>query len=168
MSDTLVLARLRLFLLGLAGFLFVGTLVELVFTGHTDEPIQWVPFFLCGAGLAVVIVAIVYPSRSTLRVLKVCMIVVALGSLLGVYEHIQGNVEFRMETHPNSTTTELMAAALGGADPLVAPGILAVAGVLALAATYRHPGLNPGTSSQEVWPIEKRVTEESRPTSPSR
>ena len=41
MTDTLVLARLRLFLLGLAGFLFVGTLVELVFTGHTHFPAIW-------------------------------------------------------------------------------------------------------------------------------
>jgi hypothetical protein len=31
--------------------------------------------------------------------------------------------------------------ALRGADPLLAPGILALAGILSTAATYRHPAL---------------------------
>jgi hypothetical protein len=31
--------------------------------------------------------------------------------------------------------------ALMGANPLLAPGILALAGVLAIAATYHHPAL---------------------------
>src|SRR5581483_6032332 len=141
MSDSLILARLRRFLLALTGFLFVGTLVELVFTGHTKELVQWIPFILCGVGLAVVITALLRPSRRSLRILQVWMIVTALGSLLGIYEHIQGNAEFRLETHPNSTTIELISASLGGADPLVAPGILAVRGILALAATYKHPAL---------------------------
>jgi hypothetical protein len=91
------------------------------------------------------------------------MIVIALGSLFGVYEHIQGNAEFRLETHPDSTTTELIGAALGGADPLVAPGILAVAAVLALAATYAHPALaaRPGMSDAQAWQGEKKGAERS-------
>jgi len=142
MSDSAILMRLRIFLLLLSGFLFIGTLLELVFTGHTEEPVQWVPFVLCGVGLVVTIAALVRPTPLTLRLLQVSMVVIALGSLLGFYEHIQGNLGFRLETHPNSTTPELVVAALGGTDPLVAPGILAVAGILGLAATYRHPALN--------------------------
>ena len=44
MSANAILSRLRQFLLGLTGCLFVGTLVELVFTGHTQEPVQLIPF----------------------------------------------------------------------------------------------------------------------------
>ena len=142
MNDSVVLARLRRFLLALSAVLFAGTLVELIFTGHTKEPIQWLPFVLCSVGFVLVAVALFQPSRMGLRILQVWMIVTALGSLIGVYEHIQGNTEFRLETHPNSTPIEIVTAALGGADPLVAPGILAVAGVVALAATYAHPALN--------------------------
>jgi hypothetical protein len=141
MSDSFILTRLRRFLLMLTGILFVGTLVELVFTGHTQEPVQWIPFGLCGLGLVVIFAALVRPTHFYVRLLQGCMLVIALGSLLGVYEHVQGNVEFRLETHPNSTTTELVGAALGGTYPLVAPGVLAVAGVLGLAAAYQHPAL---------------------------
>ena len=141
MTAETILHRLRLFLLALVGFLFVGTLVELVFTEHTDKPVQFVPFVLCGVGLFTVGMALVRPQRQSLRALRVWMGIVALGSLLGTYEHIMGNAAFYREVHPDATGLPVVAAALGGADPLVAPGILAVAAVLALAATYYHPAL---------------------------
>jgi hypothetical protein len=69
------------------------------------------------------------------------MIPVALGSLLGVYEHIEGNIGLLLEVTPNATTAKIISEALGGANPLLAPGMLALAAVLAVAATYYHPAL---------------------------
>ena len=71
------------------------------------------------------------------------MSVVALGSLFGMVEHLANNAEFYLEIHPSATVLETIAAALGGANPLVAPGILAVAAIIAVAATYAHPALKP-------------------------
>ncbi|MFN2500063.1 MAG: hypothetical protein ABR557_13350 [Pyrinomonadaceae bacterium] len=72
------------------------------------------------------------------RILRVCMPVVVLGSLFGMYQHVSGNVAFAREVKPNSSTTELVWRGLQGGNPLLAPGVLAVAAVLALSATYRY------------------------------
>jgi hypothetical protein len=141
MNNDLVLFRLRRFLLMLAGVLFMGTLVELVFTNHTKEIVQLIPFGLGGLGAIVVIVVLAHPQRIILLASRMAMGLIALGSLFGVYEHVASNIDFHLEIYPRSTWLEALAAGLGGANPLVAPGILAVAAVLVLAATFAHPGL---------------------------
>ncbi len=141
MNNDLVLFRLRRFLLMLAGVLFIGTLVELVFTNHTKEIVQWIPLGLSGLGIMVVISVLAQPQHNVLLFSRAVMGMITLGSLFGVYEHVASNIDFHLEIYPRSTWLEALAAGLGGANPLVAPGILAVAAVLVLAATFAHPGL---------------------------
>lgn len=69
------------------------------------------------------------------------MVVIALGALLGSYEHLSGNLEFAVETHPGVPVSDLIVSAFQGASPLLAPGILGLAAVLGIAATYAHPTL---------------------------
>ncbi|MBK7202600.1 hypothetical protein [Candidatus Amarolinea dominans] len=140
MSADATLARLRRLLLLLSGLLLAATVVELVFIGHT-EGIQLLPFVLCAVGLIAVGLAWRRPERRVLLGLRIGMIPVALGSLLGVYEHIEGNIGLLLEVTPNATTGKIISEALGGANPLLAPGMLALAAVLAVAATYYHPAL---------------------------
>jgi hypothetical protein len=139
MSSELIIQRLRRFLLLTAGFLYAGTMVELLLTGHTDDPIQLLPFLLCALGFAMVAAALLRPQRFTLQALRLVMVMLIAGSLFGVYEHIEHNLAFALEIRPNAAPNELLLAALGGADPLLAPGMLALAAILALAATYYHP-----------------------------
>jgi hypothetical protein len=47
-------------------------------------------------------------------------------------------VEFEQEINANASTATLLWKALQGGNPLLAPGILAAAAILGLAATYRH------------------------------
>jgi hypothetical protein len=143
MSAETTLAHLRRFLLSIAGVLFVGTLVELWFTNHMEEPAQWIPFGLCGVGLAAAGAMLAWPRRAVRLGLRVSMIVVGLGSAFGIYEHIANNVAFQLEIHPSAALPELVAAGLGGANPLLAPGILGLAALLALAATYQAAALTP-------------------------
>ena len=133
-----VLRRLRRFLLVLSIFLFGGALVELWLVGHTEKTVQWIAFVLAGAGALAATVVLFHSSRATTRVLRVCMLVVVLGSIFGMYQHVSGNVAFAREVKPNSSTTELFWRGLQGGNPLLAPGVLAVAAVLALSATYRY------------------------------
>jgi hypothetical protein len=84
------------------------------------------------------------PRRPMLLALRVVMALVVLGSLVGVYLHVESNLLFLREITPNATLREAVFGALGGANPLLAPGILALAAVLALAATYYHPALQKG------------------------
>ncbi|MFN8468380.1 MAG: hypothetical protein U0X20_22675, partial [Caldilineaceae bacterium] len=63
------------------------------------------------------------------------------GSLLGIYEHVAGNIAFAQEILPGTPTADLLLEGLTGANPFLAPGMLAVGALIALAATYGHPAL---------------------------
>ncbi|HEY9404564.1 MAG TPA: hypothetical protein VIQ24_18040 [Pyrinomonadaceae bacterium] len=141
MSPADILSRLRRFLLVFSVVLLGGALLELWLIEHTQDPVQFIPFVLCGLGMLAALGALLRPRRATLRTLRVCMVLVILGTLLGIYLHVEGNLALQREVSPNATAGETLFATLGGANPLLAPGILAVSAVLALAATYRHPAL---------------------------
>jgi hypothetical protein len=149
MSDASVLFRLRQFLLVVSALLLAGTLSELWLINHMEDPVQLIPFVLCGLGLAAVFVAMLRPRRAALLVLRACMGLTALGSFLGVYLHLEGNLGFHRELHPNASTGELLMGTLGGANPLLAPGILALTAALAIAATYHHPALQAKGREEE-------------------
>lgn len=133
-----ILRRLRRFLLLLTVSLFAGALVELWLVGHTEDVIQLVPFVASVVGIVVSLLVFFWPSTGTIQVMRIWMAVVVLGTLLGVYLHIEGNVAFEREVDPQATTSKLILQGLGGGNPLLAPGILAIAALLALAATYRY------------------------------
>ena len=141
MKTTTVEGRLRFFLLAVAGCICAGTIVELLLAKHTETAVQLIPFALCGLGLLTVAAALVRPRRGMLIALRVIMPLLLFGSLLGVYEHMQGNLAFELEIRPGATASDVWLKALQGADPLLAPGVLALAASLALAATYEHPAL---------------------------
>jgi len=140
MNSDLVLARLRRFLLLVSASLCLGTVIELWLMEHT-EGAQLIPFVLCGLGLAVVGAMWFRPQKPVLWALRGVMSLVALGSLFGIYEHLEHNASFYLEIHPNATSAEAFIGAFSGPNPLLAPGILALAAVLAWAATYYHPAL---------------------------
>ncbi len=136
-----VLQRLRTYLLLLAGGLSAGAIVELWAANHTEEPLQWVPFVLCGLSLVAIVAALLRPQKGVLLVLRGVMILMIAGSLLGIYEHVAGNIAFAQEIRPGTPTGDLLLKGLTGGNPLLAPGTLAVAALIALAATYCHPAL---------------------------
>ncbi len=148
MIDAVVLLRLRRFLLTTSALLFAGTLGELWLINHTEDPVQFIPFVLCGMGLLVLLVVRLRPRRATMLTLRAVMALVILGSLVGVYLHVESNLAFVREIQPNAPAREAVFGALGGANPLLAPGILALAAMLALAATYYHPALKKGEQGE--------------------
>jgi hypothetical protein len=74
------------------------------------------------------------------------MLIIAAGSLWGIYEHVTGNLEFVHEVRPHAGRIEVLRAALQGGDPLLAPGILAVGAIVAIAATYTQEVAEPATT----------------------
>jgi hypothetical protein len=133
--------RLRRILLLLVTLVFPGTVAELILEEHTKETLQWIPFILCAAGFVAVVAALVRPERITLLALRVVMVFVGAGGLLGMGLHLLNNYEFAREIRPSAASADLIIPALKGANPLLAPGILVFAAVVALAATYYHPAL---------------------------
>lgn len=139
-SET-ILGRLRTFLLALAAFMALGTIVELVLTEHWDGPPQILPFILCGLSFLAIVAVLLRPTRGTIRLMRGITGITFAGSLFGVFEHIEHNFGFAQEIQPNAAGSELIWSALSGANPLLAPGILAFTALLALAASYYHPSL---------------------------
>ncbi len=141
MSATVVVNRLQRLLLILAACLCVGTIIELRLRDHIKEPPQLIPFGLCVVGLVAILAVLIRPGRNTIRTLRVLMACLVIGSLLGVYFHLQNNFELELEMRPGASPGDVVMQALTGASPLLAPGILALAAVLAMAGTYYHPVL---------------------------
>jgi hypothetical protein len=140
MPTTIIEQRLRRAMLALAGGIFLGTPVELWLNEHTKERLQYIPFVLCGLGVLAVVGVVFSPTPITLWFLRGSMVLATVGSLLGMYEHLAGNFAFELEIRPNATHQEVVMDALHGANPLLAPGVLAIAAIIALIATYHHPG----------------------------
>jgi len=133
--------RYRRFLLWVTAGLFLGTPVELLLTEHTNGLEQRIPFLLCLVGLVAVASALRMPGRRTLLTLRGAMIGVGGGALYGIYAHLSHNVEFELEIRPSEGLGDVLWDALQGASPLLAPGILALAALLGVAATFWHPAL---------------------------
>ena len=88
MRPEVILARLRRFLLALSVLLLAGAVVELWLVEHPEDPLQLLPFVLCGLGAAAAIVALLRPKRAALWALRIVMLLVAAGSILGIYLHV--------------------------------------------------------------------------------
>jgi hypothetical protein len=117
------------------------TLVELWLVEHTKEPLQFLPIVLCVAGIAALLAALFRPRKITLMALRATMLIVGLGGVLGVGIHLLRNFSFEQEVRPNAQALDLFMRAIKGAAPLLAPGALVFAALLAISATYRHPAL---------------------------
>lgn len=141
MSSEHVLARIRQFLLVISAVVFLMTVTELFFLSHWSETIQILPFILSGWGLITLALAYFRPSRQTMDLLRWSMIVIGLCSLIGVYEHMANNLGFQTEIQPNASAWELIMATLEGANPVLAPGILALGAMIGWTAAYRHSAL---------------------------
>lgn len=141
MPRNTVVKQLRSFLLGVVAFIFIVTVLELILLDHTEEALQWIPFIVSGIGILTVFGAWIAPSQVAIRTLRWVMIGVVVTSFVGVYLHFTGNLAFTREINPSFTLSESIWPAMKGSYPLLAPGILFLAGILGLAVTYQHPAL---------------------------
>ncbi len=133
--------QLRKFLLGTTAAIFVGTVIELILVEHTADTVQWIPFILSGVGFLTVLAAWIAPFRGMIMALRGVMVLMVAGGLYGLYEHFNENLAFAMEIDPGLEKSRAIMEALYGANPMMAPGIFCLAGLLGLFATYRHPAV---------------------------
>jgi hypothetical protein len=146
---------LRRIVLLIIAFGVVGTLTELFLIGHYQAPNQWPPLVLLGLTALGVVLMWQNPSRTVLRLFRWLMVVVALSSLVGVYFHLRGNLDFKLETNPTLTGLPLLWKAVRSGTPVLAPGTMAQMGLLGLAVTFKHPNwqkVKPATPATfESW-----------------
>ncbi|MEZ4235291.1 MAG: hypothetical protein R3F59_03860 [Myxococcota bacterium] len=138
---------LRLVLLAAMGSGCLGAAAELVLAEHWEEPVQIVPFVLAGLGASAAALLWLRPSRAVVLAVRAVMAALVLGGAFGMWEHLEHNYGFEAEIRPEATTGQLAVAALFGANPLLAPGVLAGLGLLGMAATWRHRRLHDSAVS---------------------
>lgn len=130
---------LRHFALALCLLGVVTTPIELMLMHHYNNKDQIMPFVFLGLAAIGVAAAWFRPSAKVLRGVRVLMVLVVLGSGIGVMEHLKAN--YRDATR-GGAAPNLIELVLTGFAPLLAPGILAQVGLLGLAFTYKHPAFD--------------------------
>lgn len=141
MRTTLTHATVRQLLLALVVIGIVGLEVELALLRHAESFSQWIPHVTLFIGLLTTAAVYFQPGQRTLRVFQTMMIIFTAVGALGVYFHLNGNVEFAQERDPSLSGVRLLWKALRGASPALAPGALAQLGLLGLLYGYKHPAL---------------------------
>jgi hypothetical protein len=139
MSESTLLSRLRQGVLALA---FLATLMvplELLLIEHYEEPFMLIPFVLSGLALLAMSMVLIWPNKNVLRFFQVVMVLLIIGSLLGVFFHLSGNLEVVEEVHSDLRGLPMIWEVLSSAAPALAPGLLAQVGLMGLLYSYKHP-----------------------------
>ena len=136
MTAQTALEKLGGFLTWLAVVVVAGTVAELVMAKHWEEPVQIMPFVVCAAALAAIAAVRARPSGLTVRAFWVTMTIVAATSALGAWQHVLANRGFMLDRDPDLSGVSLLVAMLTGRAPVGAPGVMALAAVLALAGQW--------------------------------
>ncbi len=123
----------------LAVFLFAsaGTIVELLFLGHVEDPWQWAPIALLAFGILAG-GAVWRGIGNAMRYFRITLGAGATAGLVGMLLHWKSNLEFARELNPVIGGIDLVAEVLTGAMPALAPGhmvLLAALGFIAVART---------------------------------
>lgn len=142
-----VSARIRIFLLVTLSLGLLGMGVELLLIGHFESIQQRIPLVLLSVGVATVGWHAVAPARATVRTLQTVMALCVVSGIVGVGLHYQGNQEFELEMYPSMQGIELAQKTLTGATPVLAPGSMALLGLIGLTHAYKHPVIHGGDSS---------------------
>jgi hypothetical protein len=116
-----------------------GTAAELLLIGHFEDSWQLVPVVLLSLGTLIAVAHAVKPGILTVRLLQLLMVLFIFSGGIGSVLHYRGNTEFELEMQPSLSGVELVKETMTGAFPVLAPGTMALLGLIGLAQTYRHP-----------------------------
>jgi len=141
-SDTAESNTVRLFLLAILWFGLAGTLAELLLLAHYEEASQWIPIALLTTTLLLSGVVAWRPSRGSIRLFQALMALMIVSGGVGMYLHVHANMEFQLEMDSTLKGFALLRKSLvAKAPPALAPGVMTQLGLIGLAYTFRHPGL---------------------------
>ena len=132
--------RLRRMLLALLAFGLAGIGFELVSFAHFEDAQQIIPLVTIAAAFVTIVLQVAAPSRGSVRLFQVAMLLLIVTGVVGIVLHGQGNMEFQLEMDPTLSGWPLLGNILHAkAPPSLAPGVMAQLGLLGLIYSYRHP-----------------------------
>jgi len=141
MSDA---ARKLLLLILLLGV--IGIMAELLLLAHTEDANQWIPIGLGALTIVVSAIVTLRPSRATIRLFQFVMLLMIVSGAVGMYLHLQANMEFQLEMDATLKGFALLKKSIvAKSPPALAPGAMAQLGLIGLAYTFRHPAMERNT-----------------------
>ncbi len=135
----------------------LGMGAELLLIGHIDDGYQFVPVIVLVVVAMALAWSVVRPRRLTVWVVRLAMLSSVASGLVGVILHYRGNEAFELEMYPTLSGPALLFETVTGATPVLAPGSMALLGLVGLAATYHHPALAGPTGSARADSVDSRV-----------
>jgi hypothetical protein len=136
-TDSVVLERLRLWVLGVIVLGLIGTMTELILLEHDEQALQFVPLVLMVVGAGVLAWYAARGDTASLRSLQVVMGLFVLSGFAGMAAHFNGSAEYQLELNPDLGTFELLDKIVHAkAPPLLAPGMMMQMGLLGLAYAF--------------------------------
>ena len=132
----------RRILLGILLLGVIGISAELLLLNHTEHANQWIPLVL--NDLTVVMSAVVFfrPTGANIRLFQMVMLLMIVSGGVGMYLHLQANMEFQLELDGTLSGWSLLKKSIvAKAPPALAPGAMMQLGLIGLAYTFKHPAL---------------------------
>ena len=126
------LTALRVALLMILVFGVLGTGVELLLLGHTEDVWQWEPLVVMAVGLPVLAWHVKIGSAWSRWSSVAVMTGFVASGMIGLILHYRGNVEFELEMVPALKAADLFQKSMTGATPVLAPGAMIILGLLGL------------------------------------
>ena len=136
-ADSVVIERLRLWVLGVLVLGLIGTVTELILLEHDEQALQFVPLVLITLGAVVLVWHYAGQGTASLRALQIVMALFVLSGFVGMLAHFDGSMEYQLELNPDMDMWDLLEKILHAkAPPLLAPGMMMQMGLLGLAYAY--------------------------------
>lgn len=132
------LAGIRRLLIGLLLVGLIGTTAELWLIGHHEDFWQWIPLAVMAVSALAAVWLFATWSASATLVFRVMMGLLLVAGLVGAVLHYRANMEFQLEMDPSLGGLDLMMKVLHAkAPPALAPGNMAILGLMGLVAAWR-------------------------------
>ena len=136
-ADSVVLERLRLWIVGVIALGLIGTMTELLLLEHDEQALQFVPLVLMVLGAVALVWHTIRKDTASLRALQIVMGLFVLSGFAGMAAHFNGSAEYQLELNPDMDKWELLEKILHAkAPPLLAPGMMIQMGLLGLAYAF--------------------------------
>jgi len=136
-ADSVVLERLRLWIVGVIALGLIGTMTELLLLEHDEQALQFVPLVLMVLGAVALVWHAAAKDTASLRALQIVMGLFVLSGFAGMAAHFNGSMEYQLELNPDLSAWELLDKIMHAkAPPLLAPGMMIQMGLLGLAYAF--------------------------------
>lgn len=150
-SPLATLASLRRLLLGILLFGLVSTATELILIGHDEDVWQMIPLIVLAIAILASLGMVARRSTSATgptRLFRAAMVLLMLSGAMGSVLHYRANMEFKREMDPSLSGFALFSSVVQAkAPPTLAPGNMALLGLLGLACAFRLDLQTPSQNS---------------------